>query len=59
MPEYRFFFVTIDGIPTRGTAFQSRDDETAIEVATDAARGDRAELWNGERLVWCHPPDDA
>jgi len=52
MPQYRFFFVRDDGMPSRGTAFPFASDQKAIEFAELAARGQRAELWSGSRLVW-------
>ena len=58
MPHYRFFFVKEDGMPARGTAFPFASDDKAIEFATQAARGERAELWSGDRKVWSQPTDD-
>jgi hypothetical protein len=55
MPQYRFFLVSAAGLPVRGTAWRFRNDEAAKQFARLAAKGQPAELWSGERLIWRQP----
>jgi hypothetical protein len=56
MPSYRFFFLKADGLPARASAFTFPDDGKATDFAKLASGGQPAELWDGERIVWRHPP---
>jgi hypothetical protein len=58
MAQYRFFLVSQNGTPKRGTAAPFPDDERATKFALEAHRGQPAQLWSGDRLIWRYPPEE-
>lgn len=57
--EYRLYFLNQSDHITEFLAFEESDDDAAVVVALERARGRPVELWQRERLVMRHGPDGA